>query len=186
MKYAWHLRWVVPLVLVGFVVWEGLGATSALTAETLFQSRTPYVDVLQPAGRVTRTSGGVVINQEPVYIDVRLPVRAQAVNLELELVQVPPPDLTVPSTYPRLGVQTAEGFAFTFMSDSPSLLGNTLYYRFPVAQLPYVRAGHVVRFIISVPSLTSHAVTVQSARVTVTREPLSLVWISAHISKLVW
>lgn len=178
MKYLWHIRWLTPLVLIGCVLWQAIVATGSLQAITDFRERTPYFDVLLPAGRVERTDRGVVLKQEPVYVDVRLPVRAKSMALELKV--------AAGSSPIKLGWQSDDNFTLAFNGSEPVESDNIILYHYDLDDINYVRPGHKGRFIISSPGLMSGSVIVTGASVSFRREPPSLNWFKQQFSKLIW
>ncbi len=178
MRYFWHIRWLTPVILVGYVLAQAVLASSSLQAVTDFRERTPYFDVLLPAGRVDRTDQGVVLKQEPVYIDVRLPVRTRAIALELKL--------SADSAPIKLGWQTADDFTLAFSQSEPIRSGDLILYHYDLDDVNYVRPGHKGRFIISAPGLTPGKVVVKGASVSLKREPASLGWFKQQLNKFIW
>ncbi|MDP3985827.1 MAG: hypothetical protein U1C53_02485 [Candidatus Veblenbacteria bacterium] len=176
MRYLWHIRWLTPLVLVGYVVWQALFASWSLEAVTDFRERTPYFDVLLPAGRGIRTERGIVLTHEPVYIDIRVPIRARGAAVELKVDSASAPL--------KLGLQTGEEFSFEFNGHLPETVGGLTLYRYDAKELHYARPGHKVRFIISSPSLVPGSVVVKEATVSLKREPFSWPWFQLFISEL--
>jgi hypothetical protein len=168
MKYFSYVRWLVPVALLGYIGWQSFLSMLPLVASTDFFERTPYFDVLQPAGRVTRMSQGIVLNQEPVYIDVRLPVRASQISLDLSVT-----DSSVPI---KLGWQTDDNFVFDFSQSPPTNEAGLFVYHYELDDINYVRPGHKGRSIISAPSLVTGSVTVKRATVVINRKPADFAW----------
>jgi hypothetical protein len=165
MKYTWHLRWVVPVLLVGAVLWQALFATSGLKATTDFVNRTPYFDVLLPAARAQRLEGGIALVQEPVYVDVRLPLRATSVTLSLST--------TANSVPVKVGVQRSASFELLFPEAEVTTDGDSRTYRVKVSDFPYLRPNSTLRFVLSVPGLAPGAVVVTQAEVSFERARFS-------------
>ncbi len=176
MKYFSYIKWSVVVLLVGYIVWQSLFAAGSLIAVTDFRERTPYFDVLLPAGRVERTEVGIVLKQEPVYIDVRLPVRAKSVILELAVANTRTPV--------KLAWQVNENFSLSFSDLEPISAGNQVLYRYNLTNINYVRSGHKVRFVISSPGLVPGTVIVKKANVSIKRERANLAWWHQHLVDL--
>lgn len=174
MKYLIHVRWLLPAVLIGYVAWQALFASSTLTAETDFQVRAQYFDVLLPAGRVERTQAGIALESEPVYIDVRLPVRAKTAELEVVA--------TAGSTPFKLGVQTGQDFAMALSEAPAEATAQGTVYRYRATDFPYLRAGHKLRFIISSPSLMPGSIVITHAHVSLERQAFSWVWLKERLA----
>jgi len=176
MRYIRRMRWFVLVLLAGYVAWQSVIASGSLEAVTDFRERTPYFDVLLPAGRVERSEQGIILNQEPVYIDVRLPVRAKSAALELKVDSSSAPL--------KLGIQTGEGFNFEFSGLPAETVGEFTLYRYDALDLTYVRPGHKLRFIISAPGLVTDSVVVKQATISVKRAPASLSWWQEQFMRL--
>jgi len=175
MRYIWHIRWVVPVLFLLFIAWQSLVATYSLQALTDFKQRTAWFEVLLPAGRVTKTDSGLVLKSEPVYVDVRLPLRAAAVTLELST--------TAASVPVKLGVRQGSGFQYDY-SATEEFRGDTRTFRLRATNWPYLEPGHRLRFILSVPGLKPGNVVVTGAKVTVERRPFSWDWVKRAFSSL--
>lgn len=178
MKYLPHIKWVIPVLLVGNVLWQAIIATNSLEAVTDFRERTPYFDVLLPAGRVARTDRGIVLKQEPVYIDVRLPVRAKSIALELKVTAISAPI--------KLGWQTDDNFTLAFSQAEPINYQGLVLYHYDLADINYVRPGYKGRFIISSPGLVPGSVVVNGATVSIKRKVVSLTWFKEQFNKILW
>jgi hypothetical protein len=177
MKYINHIiKWSVPVLLVGYVLWQAMFATGSLMATTDFRERTPYFDVLLPAGRVELTADGIILKNEPVYIDVRLPVRAVSVSLAVKV--------SANSAPLQLGYQTSESFALVFSQSAPVSEQNYVLYHYDLTNISHVRSGHKVRFIISSPALLPGSILVKGASVSIKREPPTLNWWRGQLTKL--
>lgn len=166
MKIFLSIRWLIPVMLVGYVAGQALFAQSPLTATTNFIQRTPYFDVLLPAGRVERSAAGVVLKEEPVYIDARLPIRTSQLRLEVSV--------SVDSAPLKIGLQTQEGFNFLFSDIEPVVRGDEKIYYLEVPKIYYQRPAHKVRFIISVPNFRPSSVWVRGASINFQRQSLTL------------
>lgn len=178
MKYLWQIRWLIPCLLVGYVLWQALFAAGSLEAATDFRERTPYFDVLLPAGRVERTAEGIVLKQEPVYIDIRLPVRVSSAFVELKIDGRSAPI--------RLGLQTGDDFAFAFSKDEPETTAGLTLYRYDTSEFDYARPGHKARFIISAPALTPGSIVVKGATVSFRRQSSDLDWWRRLFMQTLW
>lgn len=176
MKYFWHLRWLTPLILVGYVAFQAVFASGSLEARTDFKERTPYFDVLLPAGRVTRIKEGIILKQEPVYIDIRLPVRARQAALELKVASSSAPI--------KLGLEVGPDFNYEFAGKSAQTVAGLTLYRYDASDLNFIRPGHKVRFIISAPGLVPGSVMVKEATVSIKRAPATLAWWQQLVSEL--
>lgn len=169
MPYLSHLRWLVPLTLVTVVLWCSVVSAQHYIVTTDFVNRTPLVDVLQPAARLTRVDAGIAVQQEPVYVDVTLPLRASAVTLELSVADTSPQF--------KLGVQQGPGFDILFPPDVAVYTGaGTRRYVLRAAAPFYREVGYRLRFILSSPGFTPGSIVVQRARITIERAPFSWGW----------
>lgn len=176
MKHLAYIRWFVPAVLIGWVAWQALIASGSLEAVTDFRERTPFFDVLLPAGRVVRTGEGIVLKQEPVYIDVRLPVRAKSIALELKV--------TDSSSPIKVGWQAADNFNLVFSEAKPINDRGLTLYHYELNDINYVRPGHKTRFVISSPGLVPGSVIVTGASISIKRERPSLAWWHQYLTDL--
>lgn len=169
MKYVHHIRWLTPVLLVGYILCQAIIFNNSLEAITNFRERTAFFDVLLPAGRVERTPEGIKLLAEPVYVDVRLPIRAKSAALELKLSHT-----SVPI---KLGWQTEDGFVFDFSQTVSSFSPGLILYHYDVKEINYVRPGHKGRFIISSPNLSPRSVLIKEATISIKREQLSFNWL---------
>lgn len=168
MRYIEYIKLAIPILLVGFVTWQAVFAAGVLVAVTDFRERTPYFDGLLPAGRVERTDEGIVLNQEPVYIDIRLPVRARSIALELKTT-----DTSAPI---KLAWQTDDNFTLLFSDLEPVRQEGLTLYHYNLMDINYARPGHKGRFVISAPGLVPGSVVVKGASISIEREQASLFW----------
>lgn len=174
MPYLTHLRWLTPLVVVSFVLWLALVSSRPIIVTTNFTSRTPVVDVLQPAARVTRTPAGVALRQEPVYVDVTLPLRARAVTLEL--------NVDAASPLFKLGVQQGPGFDISFPKDVATYQGGaTRRYILRTGTPFYREVGYRLRFVLSAPGFAPGSIVVQGGRVVIERAAFSWGWLGQRL-----
>lgn len=166
-----HIRWLVPLALVSFVLWRGMGEAAPLVAQTNFAERTPIFDVLLPASRAESTPQGVALVREPVYVDVTLPLRARAATLELKV---------EPSSAPlKFGFQQGSGWDIAFPDVTVTDGKDARRYTLRVENFSHLEPGYRLRFVVSAPGLAPESIVVQSARVAVERQPFSWGWFSA-------
>lgn len=171
MKFLPYVRWCVGFVIVGYVLWQAFISVSPVTQITDFVNRTPLFSVLLPAARVERVAQGMSLRQEPVYVDVRLPLRVQAIELEL---------FSMPSSSNfKVAVQRGPGFELEFSPIEVLASAAETKYRVRVTDFPYLEPGTRVRFVISAPGLTPGAITVTRAQVTILRQPFSLAWLKS-------
>ncbi len=163
MKYLSHLHWAIPVVLVGAVLWQVFVSTTPLTGTTNFVTPTPYFDVLLPASRVSRSPAGLALLTEPVYVDVRLPLRVASVELELTT--------TADSAALRLGVQQGKDFAIVFPDVAAVKSDQGQSYRLKVTDFSFLRPRHTLRFVLSAPGLKARSIQVTGASVRFERAP---------------
>lgn len=173
MKYIYYLRWVIPVLLIGWALQQALIAGDVLVSETDFRVRTPIIDVMLPASRVEAREQGVVLLSDPVYIDVTLPPRANAVTLEL--------DVSAQSETLKLGVQQGPNFDIVFPDVMISDQAKFKRYSLRTSTFPHLEAGYKLRFMISAPNLTAGNITVLHARTIIERKPFSFAWLRAAI-----
>lgn len=173
MKYFIHLRWLLPLVLVGVVIWHSLLSTSVVSVFTPLLERTTYVSQLLPAARVELSGSKLVLLQEPVYIDVTLPVRTSAVEIELVT--------TADSPYLRLGVQQGAAWDFSFPDVARISTSQDQRYRLRVTNFPYFESGYRLRFLISVPNFSARSIIITGAYVNIERQPFSWQWLTKAV-----
>lgn len=176
MKYVFYIRCLTPIFIVGYILWQALIATNSLAAITNFQERTAFFDMLLPAGRVERTTEGIKLLTEPVYIDVRLPIRAKSVALELKVT-----DTSAPI---KVGWQSDDDFVFDFSQATSTFSPGVILYHYDVKEINYLQPGHRGRFIISVPTLVPGSVLLKEATVSINREPVSFNWWQQLFSNL--
>ncbi len=164
-----HIRWLIPVILLGYIFYQSFWANSLLVAFTDFSQRTAYFDVLLPAGRVERSATGIIIQQEPVYIDLRVPIRTGRVSLELLV--------TADSAPIKLGLQTGPEFSFDFQEQEIVKSADGLaYYNYEAREIKYVRPGNKIRFIISSPGLQAGDVVIKGAKVSLNRKKADIDW----------
>lgn len=157
MKYFVHLRWFIPVMLVGYSLWQIFFSTVPSVGVTNFLTPTPYFDVLLPPSRVARVPKGAALQQEPVYVDVHLPVRV--ISLELELAVTPD------SAPLRLGVQPGVDFNLVFPDVAVLKTSEAQIYRLKVTDFTHLRPRHTLRFVLSAPGLVPGSVVVRGAKV---------------------
>ena len=166
MKYFVHLRWILPVAIVGSTLWQIFFSTVLAIGATNFIVSTPYLNMLLPASRVERVSGGVALIREPVYVDVRLPVRVASVELELKT--------TADSAPLRLGVQQGKDFNIVFPDVAVLKTATVQSYRLQVTDFSGLRPHHTLRFVLSAPGLKAGSIVVTGATVRFERLPFSL------------
>ncbi len=175
MSHLVHLRWLVPTVIVGTVLYLTLGSTAPQEVKTNFSDRRPLVDVLLPASRVERVGTSLALLREPVYVDVTLPLRSMAATLELEV--------TATSAPLKLGVQRGAGWDIVFPEVVITERSGSRFYTLRVAEFPYLEPGYRLRFVVSAPGLTPGSITVRGGRVTIERQPFSWSWLGALLGR---
>jgi hypothetical protein len=175
MSYLWHIRWALPAGLGWLIAWQTFFSTGVITAVTDFTARTKVFEVLQPAGRVTRTASGIVLQAEPVYVDVRIPPRTAAVTLKLQ---------TAAESAPlQLGVKQGNNFEYLFKGQE--MQGETVRrYSLRATSFPYLEPGRRLRFIISAPKLKPGDITVTGAEVEIVRQGLTWSWLKRIFTNL--
>ncbi len=169
MRYLPYIRYAVPVLLVGYVLAQAL-LSYPLTGTSQLHERTRFLGMLLPAGRVERVAAGMRLVGEPVYLDVRLPPRAQAYELEF---------ITAPGSLPlKLGVRQGRDWSYDFpkVEATPTSTSGTTY-RITVASVPYAEPDHAARVIISAPELSQGSITVARVQVRLMREPVSFAWL---------
>ncbi len=165
MKYFWHLRWFIPLCVVGLALWQVFFSTAELVSSTDFTRETPYFNVLQPASRVARQPQGIALLEQPVYVDIHLPPRAVALTLDLQT--------TSRSNPLRLAVQQSQDFKLVFPPLQESSTADTHTYHLTMTDFPYLLPRHTVRLVLSASPWEPGSVVVTGASVKVQRAPFS-------------
>lgn len=162
MKYVSLGRWLVLAAVVGGVAWQSLVSTQPLSAVTGFTQRTPIFQMIQPPNRVQAADRGVSVVAEPLYFDVRVPLRAASLMFRLTA--------TADSMPVKLGLQQSNGWQFTFPDVTVERSGAEVRYSFqvPVSALP-VQPDHTTRIILSAPNLTPGRLTLVQAQALFTR-----------------
>lgn len=174
MSRFWHLRWLIPLILVAYIVYQAIFSLQSITATTNFINRNHNFGVLLPAGRVERTESGIKLTAEPVYFDVKLPMRVATVELEIAT--------TAESAPLRIGVRQGGGWDYYFPEyvELSSLSAKT--YRISVNEFKYVETNHAQRFLISAPNLESGQIIITGARVKISRHSFNLYQSVGHLT----
>jgi hypothetical protein len=168
-KLNW-LRWLVPTVFIIFILGQAFFSIQKLTAITNFINRTSYFDILLPASRVEKVADGIVLKQEPVYIDIILPLRVSRLALEF---------ITTADSAPlRFALKQESGRDFYFLNIREEKINNEIHYFFGTNDFRYLEPNETLRFIVSAPNFNPGTVVVKKARLTVERNRFSWVWFS--------
>lgn len=168
-KLNW-LRWLVSAVFIIFILNQAFFSVHKLTTTTNFIKRTPYFDVLLPASRVEKVADGIVLKQEPVYVDVVLPLRIS--RLELEFIT------TADSAPLKFALKQESGRDFYFLDIKEEKINNKIHYFFSTNDFRYLEPNETLRFIVSVPNFNPGTVVVKEARLTMERNHFSWLWFS--------
>lgn len=168
-KLNW-LRWLVPALFVFFILYQAFFGTQKLAAITDFVNRTSYFDVLLPASRVEKVPSGIVLKQEPVYVDMVLPLRTS--RLEIEFIT------TADSAPLKFALKQASGRDFYFLNTREEKINNEIHYFFDTNDFRYLEPNETLRFIVSAPNFNPGTVVVKEARLTIERKHFSWLWFS--------
>jgi len=148
------------------MAYQAVFSAAPLIASTDFVKRTPNFGILLPAGRVTRTEVGLKLEAEPIYFDVKLPVRASGVKLELTT--------TRQSSALKLGRRSGGDWDYYFPPLTHTIKPGEQIYLLTADEFKYIEPNHSQRFLISAPGLSPGGVTVTGARATIYRSPFDL------------
>jgi hypothetical protein len=168
-KLNW-LRWLVPAAFIIFILGQAFFSTQKLVAITDFIDRTSYFDILSPASRTEKVIGGIVLKQEPVYIDIILPLRVSRLTLEF---------ITTADSAPlKFALKQANGRDFYFLNTKEEKINNEIHYLFNANNFRYFEPNETLRFIVSAPNFNPGTVVVKEARLTIERNSFSWSWLS--------
>jgi len=163
MKWS-ALKFIIPLVLFTPVIWQNFFSISPISVKSDFTTRTPWFEYLLPVGRTQRTAHGFKLQAEPVYFDLRLPLRLERLRLVLIF--------TTGAERARVGIQDAPGWNYYF---PPQVVkGNAITV---LAELFTYTPGYRQRFIISAPDLATAPVELMAVEVIMTRHEFYWQWI---------
>jgi hypothetical protein len=168
-KLIWW-RWLVPAVFIIFILSQAFLSTQKLTATTNFVGCTSYFDVLLPASRVEKIADGIVLKQEPVYVDVVLPLRIS--RLEFEFIT------TADSSPLKFALKQESGRDFYFLNTKEEKINNEIHYFLSTNDFRYLEPNETLRFIVSAPNFNPGTVVVKEARLTIERNHFSWAWFS--------
>ncbi len=174
MSRFWHLRWLIPFIFTAYIIYEAIFSWQLITAATNFVSRTRNFGVLLPAGRVERAGGGLKLMAEPVYFDVKLPLRVAAVELEIAT--------TAESAPLKIGVRQGGGWDYYFPDYTELNSLSAKNYRISISEFKYVEANHAQRFLISAPGLEPGRITIIGAQVKIRRHNFDLYQSVGHLT----
>lgn len=173
-KLNW-LRWLVPAAFIIFILGQAFFSIQRLTAVTNFVDRTSYFDILLPASRVERVADGIVLKQEPIYVDIVLPLRTS--RLEIEFIT------TADSAPLKFALKQASGRDFYFLNTREEKINNEIHYFFDTNDFRYLEPNETLRFIVSAPNFNPGTVVVKEARLIIRRDLFSWSWFN-HLFKL--
>ncbi len=165
MKWSW-LKILLPGLLILPVVVSGLFSSKDLIVTTDFTKRTPWFDYLLPIGRTERLVGSFKLISEPVYFDLRLPVRTDKVKMTLRFKERPPTGL-------RLGLRQSEAWDYFF----PEQLTVNFDRVIEATTFSYTPDNRL-RFIISCPGVSEADLYLVSAQALIERYDFSWSWLS--------
>lgn len=155
---------IIPILLFLPVIWHNFFSINPITVGSDFSKRTPWFDYLLPVGRTARSDNGFVLQAEPVYFDLLLPMRLQNLRLVLKF--------QTGAERVRVGIQKAAGWSYYF----PQQISNGNKIIVLVESFTYV-PDHHQRFIISVPDLSVGAVEVTYVEAVMTRHEFNWQWL---------
>ena len=105
-----------------FILGQAFFSTQKLITITDFVNRTPYFDILSPASRTEKVTSGIVLKQEPVYINIILPLRVSRLTLEF---------ITTADSAPlKFALKQASGRDFYFLNTKEEKINNEIHYFF--------------------------------------------------------
>jgi len=169
MKWLRHLEWLIPVLLIGYVAGQAVLATKVLVYQSDLTKRTAGLGILLPEGRVSKELYGIHLEQEPVYLDVRLPPRTETVSLSL----------TVNQDSPAMAILARVGAGWNYLKlpvEIKPVAGGRLVYKVTVSQLGFVGTDYYWRFLLSVPDLDKSNLVIYRAQADITRRPWFLNW----------
>lgn len=79
---TYHLFYLIPVVVSAYLFWQN--TKPVLEVRCDFKKKTALCGELVPTARVAAAKNGIVIKEEPVYFDVRLPRKYDKVEAEVE------------------------------------------------------------------------------------------------------
>lgn len=163
MKWS-GLKFIIPILLFVPVLWQNFFSINPISVSTNFNQRTPWFDYLLPAGRTERGNRGLTFLAEPVYFDLRLPVRLERVRLVFNFYSG--------AERARVGVQNAPGWNY-FFPEQISKDNQIIVLADSFTYAPNYRQ----RFIISVTDLASGPVELAGVEALLIRHEFYWQWI---------
>ncbi|MFA4937576.1 MAG: hypothetical protein WC575_04835 [Patescibacteria group bacterium] len=170
MKWSW-LKILVPTLLLLPIVISGLFSNQPIKVTTDFTNRTPWFDYLLPIGRTERLDNAVKLISEPVYFELRLPMRAKKIKMTLQFKNVPLAEL-------RLGVRQSESWDYFF----PEQLIAGTSRSIEVTNFSYTPENSL-RFIISLPNIQEQNISIEMAQAEIERRAFTWSWLGFSLVK---
>ncbi|MFH1112233.1 MAG: hypothetical protein V1712_04185 [Patescibacteria group bacterium] len=170
MKWGW-LKIIVPVLLILPVIMSGLFNTRTISVATTFIERTPWFGFLLPIGRTEQFDDAAKLISEPVYFDLRLPMRAEKIKMTLQFKNAPPAEL-------RIGVRQGESWDYFF----PEQLTTDMNRTIEVVNFSYTPENRL-RFIISLPNIQENGASIIMARAAIERQSFTWSWLGFSLVK---
>ncbi len=168
-----YLRWLIVLGLLVYLVWQNVWATAPLYADSNLLERQSGLGVLLPAGRVVKTNQGLQVKQEPLYLDVKIPPRANLVNLKITVTG---------SAELMIGSHKGQDWSYDFWPTKIDYQAEEKIYSITAYLVGPVAGDYNWRFILSVKGLADNDLFIKKAQVEILRQPFTWSWLSHKIS----
>lgn len=162
MKY---IRPAIVLLFLLLVGWQAVFSTAPVVTRSNFFNRTNYWSMIMPAGRVVKKSAGIMINEEPVYFELKLPPRTKSIKLTLEYTG---------NGNVNLGVRRGVDWNYEFVPAVVEVSNQATIYEMVVDSPNYLESNHAQRFLISVTSLQPGEVVIKKVKAEIIRQQISL------------
>ncbi|MFZ5391407.1 MAG: hypothetical protein ACOZAJ_03990 [Patescibacteria group bacterium] len=164
-----HLRWLIVVILLGYLGWQNLLSMAPVVGESDLSVRQSNLGVLLPAGRVAKTEAGLRVKQEPLYLDIKIPPRARQVNLKIT---------TAGQADLIIGSRQDIGWSYVFWPLTISDQAETKIHSVIAQPIGLLESDYNWRFILSVKGLPDKDLIIKKAEVEILRRPFSWQWLN--------
>ncbi|MBU1038683.1 hypothetical protein KKC17_00370 [Patescibacteria group bacterium] len=172
MRTPTYLRWLVPLVFLLYLAGQNLFSQASLSFDSWLLNRQPAVGILLPAGRVTRVEEGLKVKQEPLYLDIKIPPRAQAVKLKL---------LVKGQAEVTIGSRQVGEWSWQWWPQTKIEQGDEVIYLIVAEPIGQLAPDYSWRFILSIKDMPAEDLIIKKVQVEIVRNNFSKGWLKSRL-----
>lgn len=159
-----YLKYIIFGVLIIYIGWQAVISSTVVKTFTNFKQRTNYWTMLMPEGRVQKSDSGIVLNEEPIYFELRLPSRTEKIDLTL---------VYEGNANLNLGIRRTSDWSYEFVPAQIQINNQTTVYHVVYDKPFYLEDTHRQRFMISVPNISPGGVIIKQVNASIYRSNIS-------------